>query len=115
MLTYLYIALGGAIGSVARAWTANVFVRMYGAHFPWGTIFINIAGSFIIGFFGALTTSDGRFTAHPDARAFVMIGIAAASQPSPLSACKRWTWLATVSPARPSPISGCRSSFAFWL
>jgi len=75
MLTYLYIALGGAIGSVARAWTANVFVRMYGAHFPWGTIFINIAGSFIIGFFGALTTSDGRFTAHPDARAFVMIGI----------------------------------------
>jgi protein CrcB len=75
MLTYLYIALGGAIGSVARAWTANVFVRMYGPHFPWGTIFINITGSFIIGFFGALTTSDGRFTAHPDARAFVMIGI----------------------------------------
>ena len=29
----------------------------------------------LIGFFGALTTSDGRFTAHPDARAFVMIGI----------------------------------------
>jgi protein CrcB len=75
MLTYLYIALGGAIGSVARAWTANVFVRMFGPHFPWGTIFINVTGSFIIGFFGALTTSDGRFTAHPDARAFVMIGI----------------------------------------
>ena len=75
MLTYLYIALGGAIGSVARAWTANAAVRMFGPHFPWGTIFINIAGSFIIGFFGALTTSDGRFTAHPDARAFVMIGI----------------------------------------
>ena len=75
MLTYLYIALGGAIGSVARAWTANVAVRMFGPHFPWGTIFINVTGSFIIGFFGALTTSDGRFTAHPDARAFVMIGI----------------------------------------
>ncbi len=75
MLTYLYIALGGAIGSVLRAWTANVFVRMAGSHFPWGTIFINITGSFIIGFFGALTTSDGRFTAHPDARAFMMIGI----------------------------------------
>ena len=75
MLTYLYIALGGAIGSVARAWTANVAVRMFGPHFPWGTIFINVTGSFIIGFFGALTTSDGRFTAHPDARAFIMIGI----------------------------------------
>ena len=75
MLTYLYIALGGAIGSVARAWTANVAAGMFGPHFPWGTVFINITGSFIIGFFGALTTSDGRFTAHPDARAFVMIGI----------------------------------------
>ena len=63
------------IGSVARAWTANAVVRAMGPHFPWGTIFINIAGSFVIGFFGALTTSDGRFTAHPDARAFVMVGI----------------------------------------
>ncbi len=75
MLTYLYIAIGGAIGSVARAWTANAMVQVAGAHFPWGTILINILGSFIIGFFGALTTSDGRFAAHPDARAFVMVGI----------------------------------------
>jgi protein CrcB len=75
MLTYLYIALGGAIGSVLRAWTSNAFVRVAGADFPWGTIFINVTGSFIIGFFGALTTADGRFTAHSDARAFVMIGI----------------------------------------
>src|SRR5208337_1239031 len=75
MLTYLYIALGGAIGSVARAWTANAVVRVMGPHFPWGTILINIVGSFVIGFFGALTTSDGRFPSHPDARAFVMVGI----------------------------------------
>jgi nucleotide-binding universal stress UspA family protein len=32
-------------------------------------------GSFIIGLFAALTASDGRFTTHPDARAFVMVGI----------------------------------------
>lgn len=75
MLTYLYIALGGAIGSVGRAWVANMFVRMLGPHFPWGTIFINLSGSFVIGLFGALTTSGGRFSAHSDARAFVMIGI----------------------------------------
>lgn len=75
MLTYLYIALGGAIGSVARAWTTNAIMRAAGAQFPWGTIVINIAGSFIIGFFGALTASDGRFAAHTDARAFVMVGI----------------------------------------
>ena len=75
MLTYFYIALGGALGSVARAWTTNVMVRLVGAGFPWGTILINIAGSFIIGFFGALTASDSRFPVHADARAFVMIGI----------------------------------------
>jgi protein CrcB len=75
MLTYLYIALGGAIGSVARAWTTNMMVRAVGPHFPWGTILINIVGSFIIGLFGALTATDGRFTAHPDVRAFVMVGI----------------------------------------
>ena len=75
MLTYFYIALGGAIGSVARAWTTNAMVRMAGANFPWGTILINVVGSFIIGFFGALTASDGRFQVHADARAFVMIGI----------------------------------------
>jgi protein CrcB len=75
MLTYFYVALGGAIGTLARAWTTNIMVRLAGPHFPWGTILINVSGSFIIGFFGALTASDGRFTAHPDARAFVMIGI----------------------------------------
>jgi protein CrcB len=75
MLTYLYIAIGGAAGSIARAWMANAVVRVLGPHFPWGTIFINILGSFIIGLFGALTASDGRFSAHPDARAFVMVGI----------------------------------------
>ena len=56
MLTYLYIALGGAIGSVARAWMANAAVRVFGPHFPWGTIFINILGSFVIGIFAALTS-----------------------------------------------------------
>ena len=75
MLTYLYIAMGGAMGSVARAWMAGAVARALGPHFPWGTIFINILGSFVIGFFGALTAADGRFSAHPDARAFVMVGI----------------------------------------
>lgn len=72
---YLSVAIGGAIGSVARAWLAIVAARITGPQFPWGTILINIVGSFIIGFFGTLTTSDGRFSVPTDVRAFVMIGI----------------------------------------
>src|SRR4051794_22503283 len=75
-LICLYIALGGALGSVGRAWLALLATRITGPQFPWGTIAINVIGSFIIGFFGTLTAStDGRFAVPPEARAFVMIGL----------------------------------------
>jgi protein CrcB len=75
-ITYLWIALGGALGSVSRAWLALVATRITGPQFPWGTIAINILGSFIIGFFGTLTTSTGgRYAVPAEVRAFVMIGI----------------------------------------
>lgn len=75
MLTYLWIAVGGALGSVARAWMTVAVARVAGPEFPWGTILINILGSFVIGWFGAFTVSDSRFSVSPDMRAFVMIGI----------------------------------------
>jgi CrcB protein len=75
-MTYLWIALGGAIGSVGRAWLAVAVARLTGPQFPWGTIVINIAGSFVIGGFSALTAPQaGRLMVPPEARAFVMIGI----------------------------------------
>lgn len=72
---YLWVAAGGALGSMARAWIAIAVARLTGPQFPWGTILINIVGSFIIGFFGTLTTNDSRFAVPADIRAFVMIGI----------------------------------------
>jgi protein CrcB len=75
MLTYALIGLGGALGSVARAWLGNAMVALTGPGFPWGTILINIVGSFVIGFFGTLTATDGRFAVPFDVRAFVMVGI----------------------------------------
>src|SRR5690349_14201516 len=75
MLTYFWIALGGALGSVGRAWLALAVARITGPQFPWGTILINVIGSFVIGFFGALTAAEGRFAVPADARAFVMVGI----------------------------------------
>jgi protein CrcB len=74
-MTYIWIGIGGALGSMARAWLALAVARVAGAQFPWGTILINILGSFAIGFFGTLTTNDSRFAAPADLRAFVMVGI----------------------------------------
>jgi CrcB protein len=69
------VALGGALGSVARFWVAEAVVLRYGAGFPWGTILVNVTGSFIIGFFGTWTGPEGRLAVDPDARIFVMVGI----------------------------------------
>ena len=75
MLTYVLIGIGGAIGSILRAWLGTAVVALTGASFPWGTILINVVGSFVIGFFGTLTATDGRFAVPFDMRAFVMVGI----------------------------------------
>ena len=75
MLTYLYIALGGAIGSVARYAVSGSVARATHEVFPWGTLTANISGCFVIGLFAVLTGPDGRIPASPDVRQFVMVGI----------------------------------------
>jgi len=72
--TCLLIMLGGAIGTLMR-YVISVFTTTSGHELPWGTIGINIAGSFIIGFFGTLTLSHGRFPVSENIRLFVMVGI----------------------------------------
>ena len=68
-------ALGGALGSVARYAVSLGAARWLGAGFPWGTLIVNVAGSFAIGLLAALVTADGRPALGGDARAFVMIGL----------------------------------------
>jgi fluoride exporter len=74
MSAYVWIAVGSALGGVARYWCSGVAARLIGETFPWGTIIVNIAGSFIIGFFATLTGPDGRIFADTLTRQFVMIG-----------------------------------------
>lgn len=74
-LLYCWIALGSAIGGVARYWCSGVAARLVGETFPWGTIFVNVTGSLIIGFFATLTGPDGRIFAGSTARQFVMMGL----------------------------------------
>jgi len=73
--TYFWIAVGGALGSMARFWLAAFVATLLGPQFPWGTILINIVGSFVIGFFSTFTGPGGRYLVSFDARAFVMVGI----------------------------------------
>ena len=70
----LVIALGGALGSVARYWLA-LWALPLSRSLPWGTIGINIAGSFAISFFGTLTLAHGRFAAPEPLRLFFMVGV----------------------------------------
>ena len=74
-MTYLWVALGGALGSVARYACSSAAARWLGAGFPYGTLFVNVAGSFAIGLLAALVASDGRPLLSADARAFVLVGV----------------------------------------
>ena len=75
MITYLWIAMGGALGSMARYACSSLVAAHFGETFPLGTLIINVLGSFVIGFFATLTGPDGRFMAPGDIRQFVMVGI----------------------------------------
>jgi fluoride exporter len=74
MVTYIWIAIGSALGGMARYWCSGVAARLIGETFPWGTIVVNVVGSFIIGFFATVTGPDGRIFAGTLTRQFVMIG-----------------------------------------
>ena len=75
MPMYLWIAVGSALGGMARYWCTGFAARMLGETFPWGTLLVNITGSLIIGFFATLTGPDGRIFASSTVRQFVMIDL----------------------------------------
>ncbi|HEX5399530.1 MAG TPA: fluoride efflux transporter CrcB [Verrucomicrobiae bacterium] len=68
-MTYLWVAIGGAAGSVGRFWMNGIVSRLFGETFPWGTVFVNVTGSFAIGLFAALAAPEGRMDSQ--SRAFV--------------------------------------------
>jgi|SRR6185436_2490596 len=72
MLNYLMVAIGGALGSVARFWISTLVAERVTETFPLGTLIVNVTGSFLIGLFAALSRSGG--VAH-STRAFLMAGV----------------------------------------
>jgi fluoride exporter len=45
---YLLVAVGGALGSMARYWVGGLAPRLFGEGFPYGTLVVNLVGSFLI-------------------------------------------------------------------
>ena len=74
-MNYLFVALGSALGGVLRFWVSTVFERRLGETFPWGTIFINVTGSFVIGLCFSLAGVDGKPLLGSSARAFTLVGV----------------------------------------
>jgi len=72
---YFWIGVGSALGGMGRYWFSGFIAERFGESFPWGTVFVNISGSFVIGFFATLTAPDGRLLVGSTARQFVMVGI----------------------------------------
>ena len=74
MATYFWIAIGSALGGMARYGCSGLAARLISETFPWGTLIVNVLGSFIIGFFVTLTGPDGRVYVGSVTRQFVTIG-----------------------------------------
>ena len=72
MQKYLLIALGGALGSVARYWVGATISGRAGVRFPWGTFTINLTACFVIGL--ALTLLGRRADLSPSWRYLIPIG-----------------------------------------
>ena len=75
MLSYLWVSLGGAIGSAARFWVSGLVAQRIGPTFPFGTLVVNVTGSLIIGVLAAMNVPEGRWMLSPGTREFLMIGI----------------------------------------
>jgi CrcB protein len=76
MMKYLYIALGGSLGSVARYWVGSTVASRMGVKFPYGTFLINMTACVIIGF--SLTFLGKRTGLNPAWRFLVPIGFVGA-------------------------------------
>ena len=72
MQKYLYIAIGGALGSIARYWVGSSVAGRLGIRFPYGTLIVNITACIIIGF--SMTWLGRRAELSPAWRFLIPVG-----------------------------------------
>ncbi len=76
MQKYVFIALGGSLGSIARYWVGSTIASRMGTKFPYGTFVINVSACIIIGF--ALTFLGKRADLSPAWRFLIPVGFVGA-------------------------------------
>ncbi len=67
------IAIGGAIGAVGRHYVAGQVMKLASAGFPWGTVVVNVLGSFIMG--ALVEIMALKWSVGTEMRGFLMVGI----------------------------------------
>jgi CrcB protein len=75
MWNAFWIFIGSGLGGLARWGASSLIANRFGQTFPWGTLVVNVTGSFAIGLFATLTAPEGRWLVRPTGRDFFMTGI----------------------------------------
>jgi len=75
LVAYLLVGFGSALGGMGRCWLTDAITERFGAKFPWGTLLVNVTGSFAIGLFAGLVHPESRLLVHPRWSIFFMTGI----------------------------------------
>ena len=73
-MSYVWVTIGSALGGLLRYALTRLTIGI-STGVPFGTILINVIGSFVIGYFGTLTLQTGRYPVSDNLRLFVMVGI----------------------------------------
>jgi len=71
-MQWLAVALGGALGAMSRFWVSHQVYQIMGRNFAWGTLSVNVLGSFIMGL-AAILLID-KFATSNEVRSFIMVG-----------------------------------------
>ena len=71
---YVLVGLGSALGGLARWLVSDLLQASPGLGVPWGTLWVNTSGSFLIGAYAALVAPGGRWSAGMRQRLFFMTG-----------------------------------------
>ena len=74
-MAYLWVALGSALGGMARFGCSGLAARLFGETFPWGTLIVNVAGSLLIGCVAGVFSTHEKMLLASECRAFLMIGV----------------------------------------